>query len=70
MAPLALLGVALALGADVPAPYYLAIAMPAAFHTLILARVFALPGAMMRLIVLLSTAIMLAAVFGWLVLFD
>jgi predicted permease len=70
MAPAILLGLDLALGADVPAPYYLAIAMPAAFHTLILARVFALPGAMMRLIVLLSTAIMLAAVFGWLVLFD
>ena len=37
--------------------------MPAAFHTLILARVYGLPGPMMRLIVVISSAIMISAIF-------
>ena len=69
-APAVLFGVDLALGADVPAVYYLSIAMPAAFHTLILARVYGLPGAMMRLIVILSTVIMVTAIVVGLTFFG
>ena len=46
-----------------PGVYYLSIAMPAALHTLILARVFGLPGTMTRLIVVMSTAIMVGLAF-------
>lgn len=69
-APAVLFGVDLAIGADVPAVYYLSIAMPAAFHTLILARVYGLPGAMMRLIVIMSTVIMVAAIVVGLTFFG
>ncbi len=62
IAPAVLFGVDLALRADVPSAYYLAVTMPAAFHTLILARVFGLPAAMMRLIVVTSTVIVVAGV--------
>ena len=53
----------LAIGVDIPTVYYLSIAMPAAFHTLILARVYGLPGPMMRLIVVISSLIMIGAIF-------
>ena len=56
-------------GAHVPTVYYLSIAMPAAFHTLILARVYGLPGPMMRLIVVISSAIMVGAIVVDLALF-
>ncbi len=62
IAPAMLYLVDLAMGADVPQVYYLAIMMPAAFHTLILARVYDLPGQMMRLIVVMSTVIMIAGI--------
>ena len=62
IAPGVLLAIATAASLDVPRVYYLSIAMPAAFHTLILARVFGLPGPMMRLIVVISTAIMVTAI--------
>ena len=41
----------------------------AAFHTLILARVYGLPGPMMRLIVVISSAIMVGAIVVDLALF-
>ncbi len=62
IAPAILFGIHLATGIDIPAVYYLSIAMPAAFHTLILARVYGLPGQMMRLIVVISTVIMISAI--------
>ena len=69
-APLVLYLVDLALGADVPSVYYLAVTMPAAFHTLILARVYGLPGAMMRLIVVTSTVIVVAGVIIGIAIFG
>ncbi|MGI9116573.1 MAG: AEC family transporter [Gaiellales bacterium] len=62
IAPLVLLAIGLAIRADIPRVYFLSIAMPAAFHTLILARVYGLPGPMMRLIVVISSVIMVAAI--------
>ena len=62
VAPAVLLGIALVASFDVPRVYYLSIAMPAAFHTLILARVYGLPGPMMRLIVVISSALMVGAI--------
>lgn len=62
IAPLVLLAVGFAIQAHVPRVYLLSIAMPAAFHTLILARVYGLPGPMMRLIVIISSAIMVGAI--------
>src|SRR5205085_2648771 len=50
-APLALLAVGHALGAHVPAVFYLLSAMPCAFHLLVLARVYDLRPALMRLLV-------------------
>lgn len=70
IAPGVLFVIALVSGVDVPSVFYVAVAMPAAFHTLILARVFALPGPMMRLIVVTSTVIVVGAVVGYLALFD
>ena len=63
IAPSLLFGVHLATGIQIPTVYYLSIAMPAAFHTLILARVYGLPGPMMRLIVVISSLIMIGAIF-------
>jgi predicted permease len=53
--PLALLAVSTALGAHVPAVFYLLAGMPSAFHLLVLARVYELRPALMRLIVVAST---------------
>jgi predicted permease len=63
IAPSILFGIHLVTGIQIPTVYYLSIAMPAAFHTLILARVYGLPGPMMRLIVVISSTIMIAAIF-------
>ena len=63
IAPAILFGIHLATGIEIPTVYYLSIAMPAAFHTLILARVYGLPGPMMRLIVVISSLIMISAIF-------
>ena len=68
IAPLVLLAVGFAIQAHVPRVYLLSIAMPAAFHTLILARVYGLPGPMMRLIVVISSAIMVGAIVAVLAL--
>ena len=62
IAPSVLFVIDLILHVDVPAVYYLSSAMPAAFHTLILARVYGLPGPMIRLIVVFSTVIMVSAI--------
>ncbi len=70
VAPAILFGIHLATGIHVPGVYYLSIAMPAAFHPLILARVYGLPGPMMRLIVVMSTAIMVGAIAVGLTFFD
>lgn len=70
IAPGVLFGIHLATGIHVPGVYYLSIAMPAAFHTLILARVYGLPGSMMRLIVVISTVIMVGAIVIGLSVFD
>lgn len=70
IAPAVLFAIHLATGIDIPGVYYLSIAMPAAFHTLILARVYGLPGAMMRLIVVMSTLIMVSAIVVGLTFFD
>ena len=69
IAPAVLFAIHLITGAHVPTVYYLSIAMPAAFHTLILARVYGLPGPMMRLIVVISSAIMVGAIVVDLALF-
>lgn len=70
IAPAVLLGIDLVLHAHVPRVYFLSIAMPAAFHTLILARVYGLPGPMMRLIVVISSAIMVGAIVVSLAIFG
>ena len=60
--PLALFAFGHALGADIPGAFYLLSAMPAAFHLLILARVYEMKPALMRLLVLGSTVPAVAAV--------
>jgi predicted permease len=70
VAPAVLLAIAFVAQVDIPHVFYVAVAMPAAFHTLILARVFALPGPMMRLIVVTSTVIVVGAVVGYLAIVD
>jgi predicted permease len=60
--PLALLAVGRAVGADVPGVFYLLAAMPAAFHLLVLARVYEMRPALMRLLVVGSTLPAVAAV--------
>jgi predicted permease len=60
--PLTLLLVAHVLGVRVPAPFYLLAGMPTAFHVLVLARVYDVRPALMRLIVVGSTVVAVAAV--------
>lgn len=55
VAPLVLFACGLALGAAIPTAFYLAAAMPCAFHLLILARVFDLRPQLLRLLVVGST---------------
>jgi predicted permease len=62
VAPLVLAVCGLALGTDIPAAFYLAAAMPCAFHLLILARVFDLRPQLVRLLVVGSTVPAVAAV--------
>jgi malate permease and related proteins len=60
--PLALFVAGRALGADVPHAFYLLAAMPCAFHLLVLARVYDVRPALMRLLVVGSNAIAVVAV--------
>jgi predicted permease len=60
--PLALYAVGRALRADIPAVFYLLSAMPCAFHLIVLARVYELRPALMRLLVVGSTLPAVAAV--------
>ena len=53
--PLCLLAAGLALGAHVPAAFYLLAGMPSAFHLLVLARVYDVRPRLMRLLVVGST---------------
>jgi predicted permease len=54
-APLVLLGCGAALGADIPAAFFLGAAIPCAFHLLVLARVFEVRPQLVRLLVVGST---------------
>jgi predicted permease len=54
-APLVLLGCGAALGADIPAAFFLGAAMPCAFHLLVLAHVFDVRPQLVRLLVVGST---------------
>jgi len=60
--PLALFVAGRAVGADVPHAFYLLAAMPCAFHLLVLARVYDVRPALMRLLVVGSNAIAVVAV--------
>jgi predicted permease len=60
--PLALLAVGRLIGAEVPGVFYLLAGMPCAFHLLILARVYELRPALMRLLVVGSTVPAVAVV--------
>lgn len=60
--PLALLAIGTLLGADVPGVFYLLAGMPAAFHLLILARVYDVRPALMNRIVVGTTLPAVAAV--------
>ena len=60
--PLALLAMGTLLGADVPGVFYLLAGMPAAFHLLILARVYDVRPALMNRIVVGTTVPAVAAV--------
>jgi predicted permease len=51
-----------ALGADIPGTFYLMAAMPAAFHLLVLARVYDVRPALVRLLVVGSTVPAVVAV--------
>ncbi|MEZ5101143.1 MAG: AEC family transporter [Thermoleophilia bacterium] len=61
-APLLLLAYGAALGVDVPGAFVLASALPCAFHILILARVYDLRPALVRLLVVASTVPAVVAV--------
>lgn len=69
VAPLVLLGAGAALGTVVPTAFYLAAAMPCAFHLLILARVFDLRPQLVRLLVVASTIPAVTAVVAGTALF-
>jgi hypothetical protein len=64
-APLVLLAVGWLTGIEVPGVFLLLAATPVAFHTIVLARVYALDGALLRLLVVVSTPIVIAAVLLW-----
>lgn len=70
VAPLVLLLAGLALGTDIPRPFYLAAAMPCAFHLLVLARVFELRPRLMRLMVVGSSIPAVAVVLAIAVVFG
>lgn len=69
VSPLALFLCGRALGAHIPGVFYLMAAMPAAFHLLVLARVYDLRPALMRLIVVGSTVPGVIGVTVWAALF-
>ena len=64
-APLILVALGRLIGVDVPGPFLLLAATPVAFHTIVLARVYALDGALLRLLVAVSTPAVIAAVLLW-----
>jgi predicted permease len=62
VAPLVLLACGLVVGTEIPAAFYLAAAMPCAFHLLVLARVFDVRPQLVRLLVVGSTVPAVVAV--------
>jgi predicted permease len=64
-APLALLGLGWVTGVEIPGPFLLLAATPVAFHTIVLARVYDLDGALLRLLVAVSTPAVIATVLVW-----
>ncbi|TMK66343.1 MAG: hypothetical protein E6G60_03435 [Actinobacteria bacterium] len=64
VAPLVLLATGSLLGVSIPGAFYLAAAMPCAFHLLVLARVFDVRPQLVRLLVLGSTVPAVAAVLA------
>jgi predicted permease len=60
--PLVLLAVATAIGAHIPATFYLLAAMPPAFHLITIARVYDMRPALVRLLVVAATIPVVAAV--------
>ncbi len=65
VAPLVLYALGRLTGVDIPGAFLLLAATPVAFHTIILARVYALDGALLRLVVAVSTPAVIAAVLLW-----
>ncbi len=65
VAPLTLHALGRLAGIDVPGAFLLLAATPVAFHTIVLARVYALDGALLRLLVVVSTPAVIAAVLLW-----
>ncbi|MEO6867993.1 MAG: AEC family transporter [Gaiellales bacterium] len=65
-APALLWGIAHLVGVQVPGAIYLVAAMPTAFHTVVIARVFNVQPALVRLGVVISTVAMLAVTLTWL----
>ena len=63
--PLILFALGTAVGAHIPATFYLLAAMPPAFHLLTVARVFDMRPALMRLMVVAATIPVVAAVAIW-----
>ncbi len=61
-APLMLLGVGAAIGAHIPSTFYLVAATPTAFHVLVLARLYDMRPALMRLLIVASTVPMVLGV--------
>lgn len=60
--PLVLFVVATAIGAHIPGPFYLLAAMPPAFHLLVIARVYDMRPALMRLMIVAATIPVVAGV--------
>jgi predicted permease len=56
VAPLMLLGIGAAIGAHIPSTFYLVAASPTAFHVLVLARLYDMRPALLRLLIVGSTA--------------
>lgn len=67
-APLLVWAVARTVGVDVPTALYLIAAMPTAFHALVISRINGLEVAVVRLGVLVSSVVVIAATLAWVAL--
>lgn len=68
VAPLILLGLGLVTGIHIPGVFLLLAAMPVAFNTMVVSAVFDLDTALARLLIAVSTPVVVAAVLVWHVL--